>query len=106
MFADALGVDPSVFSDVEGHSVDVLRMNNYALRPARSTSISDLTGMGEHTDYGIVTVLWADQVRGLQVLGADRHWQTSRLPTRRYWSTSVTSPPDGPTKSTSRRCTG
>ncbi len=27
--------------------------------------------MGEHTDYGIVTVLWADRVAGLQVLGPD-----------------------------------
>jgi isopenicillin N synthase-like dioxygenase len=30
--------------------------------------------MGEHTDYGIVTVLWADQVAGLQVLGRDGGW--------------------------------
>lgn len=30
--------------------------------------------MGEHTDYGIVTVLWADQVRGFQVLGTDGSW--------------------------------
>ena len=74
MFADALEVDPSVFTDVEGHSIDVLRMNNYALPPGTIDLDGDLTGMGEHTDYGIVTVLWADQVRGLQVLGADRHW--------------------------------
>ena len=30
--------------------------------------------MGEHTDFGIVTVLWADQVAGLQVLGSDGSW--------------------------------
>ncbi len=34
----------------------------------------DLTGMGEHTDYGIVTVLWADQVAGLQILATDGTW--------------------------------
>jgi isopenicillin N synthase-like dioxygenase len=74
MFADALDVDPAVFTAVEDHSIDVLRMNNYALPPGTIDLDGDLTGMGEHTDYGIVTVLWADQVRGLQVLGADRHW--------------------------------
>ena len=30
--------------------------------------------MGEHTDFGIVTVLWADPVPGLQVLGSDGSW--------------------------------
>jgi isopenicillin N synthase-like dioxygenase len=34
----------------------------------------ELNGMGEHTDYGIVTVLWADRVAGLQVLGSDGSW--------------------------------
>ncbi|MDT5073222.1 MAG: hypothetical protein QOH82_2542 [Mycobacterium sp.] len=30
--------------------------------------------MGAHTDYGIVTVLWADPVPGLEILGADATW--------------------------------
>jgi isopenicillin N synthase-like dioxygenase len=34
----------------------------------------ELTGMGEHTDFGIVTVLWADAVAGLQVLSSDHVW--------------------------------
>ena len=50
-------------------------MNNYALPPrARSAPAGDVVGMGEHTDFGIVTVLWADQVAGLQVLGSDGTW--------------------------------
>ena len=69
-FADALGVDHEVFTSRTDHSLDVLRMNNYALPAGTDVRLDgDLTGMGEHTDYGIVTVLWADRVRGLQVLG-------------------------------------
>ena len=71
IFADALGLPAGFFDAYTGHSLDVLRMNNYALPPGTVDLDRDLTGMGEHTDYGIVTVLWADQVRGLQMLGAD-----------------------------------
>jgi len=74
IFADALRVPPGYFPALTDHSIDVLRMNNYALPPGTVTLDQDLTGMGEHTDFGIVTVLWADQVAGLQVLGADQHW--------------------------------
>lgn len=71
MFADALDLPAGFFDASTDHSLDVLRMNNYALPPGEVTLDGDLTGMGEHTDYGIVTVLWADQVKGLQVLGSD-----------------------------------
>jgi isopenicillin N synthase-like dioxygenase len=71
IFSDALGTS---ISDLTDHSVDTLRMNNYALPPGDIELDGDLTGMGAHTDYGIVTVLWADQVAGLQVLGSDRIW--------------------------------
>jgi isopenicillin N synthase-like dioxygenase len=74
VFADALGLEPDFFTALTDHSLDVLRMNNYALPEGTVRLDGDLTGMGEHTDYGIVTVLWADQVAGLQVLGADRAW--------------------------------
>ncbi|WP_121255052.1 isopenicillin N synthase family dioxygenase [Nocardioides ferulae] len=74
MFADALGLPAGFFARYTDHSLDVLRMNNYALEPGEIELDGDLTGMGEHTDYGIVTVLWADQVRGLQVLGRDGGW--------------------------------
>lgn len=75
IFADALGLPADFFAERTGHSLDVLRMNNYALPPGTDVRLDgDLIGMGEHTDYGIVTILWADQVKGLQVLGADGSW--------------------------------
>jgi isopenicillin N synthase-like dioxygenase len=70
-FVDALGVDPDTFTRLAHDPVEVLRMNNYALEAQDLPEGADLTGMGEHTDYGIVTVLWADRIAGLQVLGPD-----------------------------------
>ncbi len=74
VFADALGLAPDFFDRLTDHSVDVLQMNNYALPEGAVTLDGELTGMGEHTDFGLVTVLWADRVAGLQVLGADGGW--------------------------------
>lgn len=75
IFADALGEASDYFEYLTDHSVDVLRMNNYALPEGTDVTLDgDLTGMGEHTDFGIVTVLWADRVAGLQVLGKDGIW--------------------------------
>ncbi|MFC8126979.1 isopenicillin N synthase family dioxygenase [Streptomyces sp. NPDC057302] len=74
IFADALGEPPGFFESLTDHSIDVLRMNNYALPEGTVTLDGDLTGMGEHTDFGLVTVLWADQVAGLQVLGSEGTW--------------------------------
>ncbi len=66
------GAGQHYFDALTDHSIDVLRMNNYALPPGTDISLDgDLTGMGEHTDFGIVTVLWADKVAGLQVLDRD-----------------------------------
>ncbi|WP_168702920.1 isopenicillin N synthase family dioxygenase [Gordonia paraffinivorans] len=74
IFADALDLPPDFFEGFTDHSLDVLRMNNYALPPGEVELDGELTGMGEHTDYGIVTVLWADQVKGLQVLDKEGRW--------------------------------
>lgn len=75
IFASALGLPDGHFAPYTGHSIDVLRMNNYALPEGTEVTLDgDLIGMGEHTDFGIVTILWADQVRGLQVLGSDERW--------------------------------
>ncbi|MFF2087631.1 isopenicillin N synthase family dioxygenase [Nocardia sp. NPDC058176] len=74
VFADALDLPGDYFESLTDHSIDVLRMNNYALPEGTVTLDGELTGMGEHTDFGLVTVLWADQVAGLQVLGRDGDW--------------------------------
>jgi isopenicillin N synthase-like dioxygenase len=74
LFGDALDIDPSYLDALTDHSLVTLQMINYALPEGEVTLDGDLTGMGEHTDFGLVTLLWADAVPGLQVLGTDRVW--------------------------------
>lgn len=74
IFNDSIGVEPGFYEGITDRSIDVLRLNNYALPEGTEAPDGDLIGMGEHTDYGIVTILWADQVAGLQVLGTDGVW--------------------------------
>ena len=64
IFGVALGGRDDYFAGVTGHSIDVLRMNNYRLPHPGTPLEPDQLGMGAHTDYGIVTVLWADRVPG------------------------------------------
>lgn len=73
-FADALGVGRPFFESVTDHSIDTLKMNNYALPEMPVGFAGQLTGMGEHTDFGILTVLWADRVAGLQILDSGGGW--------------------------------
>jgi isopenicillin N synthase-like dioxygenase len=66
VMAVALGLPEYFFSGYQDHSLDVLRLNNYRV-PAEPAELEPgQIGMGAHTDYGIVTVLWADPIRGLQ----------------------------------------
>jgi isopenicillin N synthase-like dioxygenase len=82
VFADALSLPAGYFDRFTDHSLNVLRMNNYALPEGERIELDgDLIGMGEHTDFGIVTLLWADDVKGLQVLDANGGWHdVSPLP--------------------------
>lgn len=69
VFEDALALEPGFFASLATHPLEVLRMNNYALPEGTRIELDeDMIGMGEHTDFGIVTILWADRVKGLQVL--------------------------------------
>jgi isopenicillin N synthase-like dioxygenase len=74
VMAVALGLPENYFTRYQDHSLDVLRMNNYRA-PAAGTQLDPgQVGMGAHTDYGIVTVLWADPILGLQILDSDGVW--------------------------------
>ena len=48
----------------------LLRLFNYPSRPVPAGSAAQW-GVGEHTDYGLLTMLWQDQVGGLQVRTGD-----------------------------------
>ncbi len=72
---DALGLPPGYFDSTVDRATGTMRMNNYALTPGMHVRLDgELRGMGEHTDFGVITVLWADRVHGLQVLGTDGGW--------------------------------
>ncbi|MEO5898718.1 MAG: 2-oxoglutarate and iron-dependent oxygenase domain-containing protein [Ilumatobacteraceae bacterium] len=73
VFAMALGLAADHFAAFTDHSIDVLRLNHYDV-PVGVEVGTDQLGMGAHTDYGIVTILWADAVPGLQILRPDGTW--------------------------------
>jgi isopenicillin N synthase-like dioxygenase len=74
VMAVALGLDEHFFASYQDHSLDVLRLNNYRVPRAPTLLEPGQVGMGPHTDYGIVTVLWADPILGLQILDSDGEW--------------------------------
>ncbi|SDS74728.1 Isopenicillin N synthase [Nocardioides scoriae] len=72
---DALGLARGRLQELSDHTIGAMRLINYALPEDTDVVLDgDLRGMGEHTDYGLLTVLWADRVPGLQVLGRDGAW--------------------------------
>ena len=75
VMAVALGLEKSFFAGYQDHSLDVLRMNNYPIPSTSVHSEPGQVGMDEHTDDGIVTVLWADPIPGLQILDSDGVWR-------------------------------
>jgi isopenicillin N synthase-like dioxygenase len=74
VFGRALGLGEEYLARFDGHSVDVLRMINYRLPSVDMELEPEQVGMGAHTDYGIVTVLWADGMPGLEILDDAGAW--------------------------------
>jgi isopenicillin N synthase-like dioxygenase len=67
LFAEALDLPQDFFHKYTDHSTDTLRINHYQRGGNEREPLPGQLGMGPHTDYGIVTVLYADQVPGLQI---------------------------------------
>ena len=62
-----LGLPPHYFAEHgTADPLILLRLFNYPSRPVPADSDA-LWGVGEHTDYGLLTMLWQDEVGGLQV---------------------------------------
>lgn len=74
VFAAALGMPDGWFRRFTTHSTDTLRVVHYRTGPGDPDPERGQVGMGEHTDYGMCTVLYADAVKGLQIVGPDGGW--------------------------------
>jgi isopenicillin N synthase-like dioxygenase len=74
LMAAGLGLPEDFFEAYTDVSTDTLRINYFEGRPG-DTALPNQFGIGPHTDYGIVTVLLADQEPGLQVYTKDGEWR-------------------------------
>ena len=74
LFAEVLGLEAGFFETRTDHSTDTLRVNHFERAAGEPDPREGQQRMGAHTDYGIVTVLYADQVPGLQIVGPDGAW--------------------------------
>lgn len=74
IFSVALKLDPRWLQDRADRSPDVFRAINYERRPGDPAPVEGQLRMGAHSDYGTCTILLADPVPGLQILGLDGTW--------------------------------
>jgi len=74
LFATALDLPADFFEARTDRSTDVVRVINYERRAGDAAPRPRQQRMGAHTDYGIVTVLYADPVPGLEIVGPDGVW--------------------------------
>ena len=74
VFAVALGLPDGWFSPYVDRSTTTMRTIRYERRAGEADPLAGQQRMGAHTDYGIVTVLYAEPVAGLQIVGPDGDW--------------------------------
>jgi isopenicillin N synthase-like dioxygenase len=74
LFAIALGMPDRWFRPYVERSTLTMRVNHYERRAGEAAPAPGQMRMGAHTDYGVVTVLHADPVPGLEVVGPDEAW--------------------------------
>ena len=74
VFAVALGLADRWFAPFVDRSTTTMRAIRYERRAGESDPLPGQQRMGAHTDYGIVTVLFAEPVAGLQIVAPDGQW--------------------------------
>jgi isopenicillin N synthase-like dioxygenase len=74
LMAVALGMPSDFFKPFTDKSLDVMRINYFEGHPGE-TALPNQMGIGPHTDYGIMTLLLADQEPALQVYTTDEEWR-------------------------------
>ena len=77
--AAGLGLSPDYFLECYTSEPTVLfRIFNYP--PSKSTAYESELGVGEHTDYGLLTLLRQDEVGGLEIWHEDRWLSAPPVP--------------------------
>ena len=71
--ARALEMPDDFFADKTDHSPDVLRVNWYRGEEGLA-AVPGQQRMGAHTDYGVLTILYADVVPGLEIVAPSGEW--------------------------------
>jgi isopenicillin N synthase-like dioxygenase len=74
VFAAALGLPDGWFLPYVDRSTTTMRTIRYERRSDEDDPLPGQQRMGAHTDYGMVTVLYAEAVAGLQIVGPDGDW--------------------------------
>ncbi len=77
-FAQALDLPEDYFAGRTGRAPNVMRANRYLRQPGSPDAAPGQLRMGAHTDYGACTILLADDVPGLEILGPDGAWHGVR----------------------------